>query len=53
MLQTIRKDIRQTEAIVTDLTARIKEMLSPYQNVLELLKKISGLSSKTVGRPDS
>ena len=48
MLQTIRKDIRQTEVIVTDLTARIKEVLSAYQNVLELLKKIPGLSSKTV-----
>ena len=47
-MDDIPKDIRQTETIVTDLTDRIKEVLSPYQNVLELLKKIPGLSSKTV-----
>ena len=48
MLQTIRKDIQQTEAIVSGLTDRIKEVLSPYENVIGLLKKIPGLSSKTI-----
>ena len=33
MLQTIRKDIKQTEAIIVDLIARIKAVLSPYENV--------------------
>jgi transposase len=48
MLQTIRKDIQQTEAIVSGLTDRIKEVLSPYENVIVLLKKIPGLSRKTI-----
>lgn len=48
MLQTIRKDIAQTEEIITNLTSRIKDVLSPYENVIELLKKIPGLNRKTV-----
>jgi transposase len=48
MLQTIRKDIEQTESIISDLTSRIKEVLSPYENVIELLRKIPGLDRKTV-----
>ena len=36
MLQTIRKDMEQTKAIIADLTCRIKEVLSPYENVMEL-----------------
>ena len=48
MLQTIRKDIEQTEAIIADLTSRIKVVLSPYENVIELLQKVPGLSRKTV-----
>ena len=46
ILQTIRKDIEQTEAIIVDLTSRIKVVLSPYENVLKLLSP--GLSRKTV-----
>lgn len=37
MLQTIRKDMEQAEAIIADLTSRIKDVLSPYENVIELL----------------
>lgn len=48
MLQTIRKDIEQTEGVIRELTSRIKEVLSPYENVIELLKKIPGLNRKTV-----
>lgn len=48
MLQAIRKDMEQTKGIVADLTARIKEALSPYENVMGLLRKIPGLSQKTV-----
>ena len=45
-MQTIRKDIEQTEAIIVDLTPRIKVVLSPYENVLKFLSP--GLSRKTV-----
>lgn len=48
MLQTIRKDIEQTQGIIANLTSRITEVLSPYENVIELLKKIPGLNRKTV-----
>lgn len=48
MLQTIRKDIEQMEVIIADLTSRIKVVLSPYDNVIELLQKVPGLSRKTV-----
>ena len=48
MLGIIRQDIEQTEQIVMKLNERIKKMLSVYENVLELLKKIPGLSTKTV-----
>lgn len=48
MLQTIRTDIGQTEVIIADLTSRIKVVLSPYDNVIELLQKVPGLGRKTV-----
>ena len=48
MLQTIRKDMEQTEAIIADLTSHIKDVLSPYENVIELLQKVPGLSRKRV-----
>lgn len=48
MLQTIRKDIEQTGAIISDLTFRIKVILSPYENIMELLQKIPGLGKKKV-----
>ena len=48
MLQTIRKDMAQTEAIIADLTYRIKVVLSSYKNVIELLQRVPGLSRKTV-----
>lgn len=48
MLQTIWKDIEQTEAIIANLTSRIKVVLSPYENAIELLQKVPGLSRKTV-----
>jgi transposase len=47
-LQMIRQDIASTEAVIDSLNARIKEMLSCYENVLENLKAIPGLSKKTV-----
>jgi transposase len=48
MLQTIKKDIASCEAIISELNARIKQMLAPYDNVLELLKEVPGLSTKSV-----
>jgi len=48
MLQAIKEDIHSCEAIIAKVTLRIKEMLSPYENVLELLKEVPGLSTKSV-----
>jgi transposase len=48
MLQAIKKDISSGEAIISELTARIKQVLAPYENVLELLKGVPGLSTKSI-----
>jgi transposase len=48
MLQTIRQDIASTESVISKIDIRIKEMLSPYENVLELLKQVPGLNTKSV-----
>ena len=48
MLQTIREDLVSTESVISKIDVRIKEMLAPYDNVLELLKQVPGLSRKTV-----
>ena len=48
MLQAIRKDISSCEAIISELDARIRKMLAPYENVLELLKEVPGLSTKSI-----
>ena len=48
MLQIIRKDIAQSEQLILNLNQRIKDLLSEYDNVLELLKKVPGISTKTV-----
>ena len=48
MLQTIKRDISSCEQLIADVTARIKKMLAPYDNLLELLKGIPGLSTKSV-----
>ena len=48
LLQMIRKDIDQTQALVDDLSERIKRLLSKYDNVLELLREIPGFSTKVV-----
>ena len=41
MLQIIRQEIAGTQHTIESLTQRIKEVLSPYENALELLKKVS------------
>lgn len=48
MLQLIRKEIADTEQSIESLNGRIKEVLSPYENALELLKKVPGISDKSV-----
>ena len=48
MLQLIRKEINDTEQTIESLSKRIKEVLSPYENALELLKKVPGISAKSV-----
>ena len=48
MLQTIRQEMDNTQRTIESLDQRIKEVLSPYGNALELLKKVPGISSKSV-----
>lgn len=48
MLQMIRKDIEQTQKLIDDLSTRIKNLLSKYDNALELLKEIPGFNTKVV-----
>lgn len=48
MLQLIQENIVSLESNVSELNQRIREVLSPYENVIDLLKKVPGLSTKTV-----
>lgn len=48
MLRTIRRSMLQTEALVEEVSQRIKGLLSPYDLTLERLKAVPGLSSKSV-----
>ena len=48
MLQAIKKDITSCEALISELNTRIKKALAPYDNVLELLKEVPGLSTKSI-----
>jgi transposase len=47
MLQLIRQEIDNTLRTIESLDLRIKEVLSPYNNALELLKKVPGISIKS------
>ncbi len=47
MLQLIRQEIDNTLRTIESLDQRIKEVLSPYDNALELLKKVPGISVKS------
>jgi transposase len=47
LLQMIKRDIASTESIITDINSKIKAMLAPYDNVVELLKEVPGLSTKS------
>jgi transposase len=48
MLQIIRQEMDNMQRTIESLDQRIKEVLSPYENALELLKKVPGISSKSV-----
>ena len=48
LLQAIKESILSCEAIIAKITSQIKKMLSPYENVLELLKEVPGLGTKSV-----
>jgi transposase len=48
MLQAIKEDIHSCETIIAKVTLRIKEILSPYENVLELLNEVPDLSTKSI-----
>lgn len=48
LLQLIQKDIDQTQKLINELSERIKALLSPYDNAIERLKEIPGLSTKVV-----
>jgi transposase len=48
LLQTIRSNTQHLESQISELNQKIKELLKPYENALELLKQIPGLSTKTV-----
>ena len=48
LLGIIKRNISNIEQSIEDLNLRVKAMLSPYENALELLKGIPCLSTKTV-----
>ena len=48
MLQMIRYDIDQITVLIEELGARIREVLSKYDNAIELLKEIPGFSDKVM-----
>lgn len=48
MFGIIHRDIAGMEQIIMELNERIKNILSVYDNVLELLKQVPGLSTKTI-----
>lgn len=48
LLQVIRKDIEQTQILIDDLSECINVLLAPYDNVIERLKEILGLSTEVV-----
>lgn len=47
LLQLIKSDISSIESLIKSLDSRIKAMLSPYCDILEMLKKVPGISSKS------
>ena len=44
----MKENISSTESVIAKLNDRIKELLCPYDNILELLKKVPGINTKSV-----
>jgi len=49
MLRMIKKDIDQTEALMSDLDKEIEKQLQPYAEELSLIKQIPGVGEQTAG----
>lgn len=47
LLQMIRRDTQSNQQLIAELGFRIKQMLAPYDNVLELLKEVPGIDAKS------
>ena len=47
LLQLIKRDIASTEDLIAEVNDRIREMLSPYENILDLLRGVPGISTKS------
>jgi hypothetical protein len=47
MLEIIRGEIADTQRTIESLNNRIKEVLTLYENALELLRKVPGINSKS------
>lgn len=48
MIDIFRQEIKNGEQSIEKLNQRIKDILQPYENVLELLQKVPGISCKSV-----
>lgn len=46
LLRLIRKEIASTNENILELNERIKALLSPYDNILQLLKEVPGIGTK-------
>ncbi len=47
LLQLIKRNNELLENLISELNDRIKDLLSPYANILDLLKKVPGISTKS------
>lgn len=47
LMGAIRSNNRHIESSIEELNQKIRQILSPYENVMELLREIPGLSHKT------
>jgi len=48
MLRLIKRDIAATDVIISEVDSKVREMLTPYDSVIELLKEIPGLNTKSI-----
>ena len=48
LLKMIKEDIKRCEVDIKNISDRLKTILSPYKNVIELLDEIPGLNRKSI-----